>query len=94
MSVKRLINFLRNEELDPYVIEWTTELDSGGFCCFISVNFVSIDPIIIDAALSLRGASFSWDSEKQCTPTLSKLVSHAKLVLLMSANVNRHVGGC
>ena len=51
MSVKRLSQFLLNEELDPSVIDWTTELEDGG--CNV-VDSVSITSYIVQVMMMLH----------------------------------------
>ena len=74
VSVKRLSNFLKNEELDPNIIDWQPEAASGSATSHVMFFQYSYIILIIEgeAAVTLTDSTFSWDSEDSERATLKK----------------------
>ena len=75
VSVKRLSNFLQNIEVDPDMIEWMPVGDCKQLL-FLFLLFICLWLLLFlaqeDYAIRVKDACFSWDLEKQETPTLSE----------------------
>ena len=77
VSVKRLGTFLKNEELDPNIVDWKLE-PAGGTLLHANITLSSLqllfDNIYIEgeAAVTLSDSTFSWDSEDSDRATLKK----------------------
>ena len=77
VSVKRLTNFLKNEELDPTVVDWQPEPASGkdiypkdrASLMKGVLHFIIIEG---EAAVTMTDSTFSWDSEDSERATLKK----------------------
>ena len=60
MSVKRLGKFLENEELDPNMIDWKPELDTGNlFVC--NMYYVCLSVTCVYVCLSVTCIMFVCD---------------------------------
>ena len=74
VSVKRLTNFLKNEELDPTVVDWQPEPASGKDIypkdrASLMKHYIIIED---EAAVTMTDSTFSWDSEDPERATLKK----------------------
>ncbi len=61
MSVKRLSKFLLNEELDPNMIDWTPELDTGSV-----VGVVVVVVVVVDIVYTSLSGGRACTSNKGC----------------------------
>ena len=81
VSVKRLSNFLKSDELDPNMVEWNPEPAGGrwgevgakvvgisgrGYDCYVCVSTED------EPAMTISDGTFSWDSEDADKATLRK----------------------